>query len=43
MWEHAGCLESIQQDAITELYGQLDCHDIGVCEMLARLGGFGTI
>jgi hypothetical protein len=42
MWELAGCLESIQQDAITELYGQLDCHDIGV-GMLVMLGGFGTI
>jgi pentatricopeptide repeat protein len=35
MWEHGGCLESVQQDAILRC-GHLDSHDIGACEMWER-------
>jgi pentatricopeptide repeat protein len=28
MWEHGGCLESVQEDAILRC-GPLECHDIG--------------
>jgi pentatricopeptide repeat protein len=41
-WQHWGCLVSVQQDAI--LYcSQLDCHEIGTCEMWLRAQGTGTI
>jgi len=35
MWEHRGCLESVQQDAILRC-GHLECHDIGTHEMWAK-------
>ncbi len=31
MWEHGGCSECIQQDAVSRC-GYLDCHDIWTCE-----------
>ncbi len=42
MFPHGICLESIHQGAITQC-GLLDCHDVGICEMWARVGGIGTI
>jgi len=41
-WEHGGCWESVQQDAVTKCY-LLDNHDIGTCEMLTRAEGIGII
>jgi hypothetical protein len=40
MWEHGGCLEGVQQDAISKC-DYLDGHDIGTCELWAE--GTGTI
>jgi len=34
-----GCLESVQQDAISICGHDLDCHGIGSCEMLGRAEG----
>ncbi len=42
MWEHWGCWESVQQDAISKC-GYLDHHDIGTCQMPARAKGTVTI
>jgi hypothetical protein len=42
MQEHGGCLESVQQDAISRC-GYLDLHDIGTCAMRPRAEGTGTI
>jgi hypothetical protein len=37
-----GCLESDQQDTISKC-GHLDCHDIGTCEMQAKVESNGII
>jgi pentatricopeptide repeat protein len=42
MWEHGGCSERAQQDAITWC-SPLECHNIGICEMWAKVEGTGTI
>ncbi len=41
-WEHGGCSESVQQDAISR-FGRLECNDIGTCEVWTRAEGTGTI
>ncbi len=41
-WEHGGCWESVQQDAVTKCC-LLDNHDVGTCEMLTRAEGIGII
>jgi hypothetical protein len=35
VWEHAGCLETVLQDAIWRC-GDLECCGIGTCEMWAK-------
>ncbi len=42
MWEHGGCLECVQQDAISKC-GYLDRHDIGTGAMWPRAEGTRTI
>jgi hypothetical protein len=42
MQEHGGCLENIQQDAISK-WSHLECNVITACEMWARGEGTGTI
>ncbi len=42
MWEHEGCLERVQKEAILRC-GHLEHHDIGMCEMQEMPGGIGTI
>ncbi len=37
-----GCLKSVQQDTISKC-GNLDCHDIGTCEMQAKVESNGII
>jgi len=41
MWQHAWCLESVQEDALTDC-GLLDCCDIWTCEMWGGPQGIGS-
>jgi hypothetical protein len=41
MWEHDGCFENLQQDAISK-FGDLDCCDIEKCEVWQRAVGTRT-
>jgi len=42
VWEHPGCLDNVQQDAISKC-GHLECHGIGPCKMWAMVEGTITI
>ncbi len=42
MWEHGGCIWSVQQDPVAQC-GLLECNYFGACEMWARVEGCGTI
>ncbi len=41
-WEHGGCWESVQQDAVTKCC-LFNNHNIGTCEMLTRAEGIEII
>jgi hypothetical protein len=41
MWEHDGCFENLQQDAISK-FGDFDCCDIEKCEVWQRAVGTRT-
>ncbi|CAM6013232.1 unnamed protein product [Sphagnum balticum] len=41
MWEHGGCLESVQQDAISRC-GHLECHTWRMCHAWACHAGLET-
>jgi hypothetical protein len=43
MWAHGGCLEIVQQDAISRCDHLEHKHDIGTCKMRAKAEGTGAI